>query len=141
MSVEFYAFECDVMEWDTIKMIVPDEAAGFEEQLKAAGVSMDDFCEAMCQDDWDFAEFSSDDEDAIEEAIDQIEATWDRVRKAFTEATSVEGAGLRLTPGYHDPDYEEEPIAYFAVEGVYQLTSAGAKYEDKIERRQFTGVG
>lgn len=140
MSVDFYAFECDVMEWDQIKMIVSEDAAVFEQELQAAGVSMDGFCEAMSQGDWDRAEFSLDDQDAIEDAIARIGATWDTVSKAFTAATTVENAGLTLWPEYHDPGYDD-PVAFFAVEGVRQLTAAGAKYQDNIERRQFTGVG
>jgi hypothetical protein len=32
-------------------------------------------------------------------------------------------------------------IAFFSVEGVRQLTAAGAQYDHVIHRRQFAGIG
>ena len=137
MSCRFYAFEQDVMEWEDIKQIVPEEAAVFEQQLQAAGTDIDEFCRAMKYEDY----LDADVADAeIAEWHDRLMEAWDRLDEAFWAATAVEGAGLELTPEYHDPDFEDA-VAFFAVEGVHQLTPAGAKYEEMIERRQFTGVG
>jgi hypothetical protein len=135
MSVEFYAFERDVIEWDDIKRIVPDEAAAFEEKLPAAEMDMEDFCRGMCLDDWDT------DGDESEETVEAVIDAWNKLEEAFTRATTIEGAGLELEVEYHDPDYDEHPVGFFSVEGVRQLTPAGARYEDVIQRRQFTGIG
>ena len=134
MSVDFYANEYDVMEWKDIESIVPKEAAAFEQKVQESQMDLDGFCRAMKYDDWDI------ESDDWEEVVAQIVDAWDKLEEAFTKATTVEGAGLALSPEYHDPDYEDA-VSFFAVEGVHQLTPAGAKYDDKIERRQFTGIG
>ncbi|MGO9112962.1 MAG: hypothetical protein ACLP9L_27330 [Thermoguttaceae bacterium] len=129
MSIDFYEFECVVMEWDEIKKIVPEEAAVFAQRLAAVGMGMSEFCQAVENDNWD-----EEDED-----YDRLVDEWDKVAEAFTEATTVESAGLELDPRYLDP-FGEDAVVFFAVEGVYRLTSAGAKYADMIERKQFKGV-
>ena len=130
MSVDIYANQFDVMEWHDIKEIVPEEAAAFERLLQEVGMDVDEFCLGF-----EYERMDSDSQDA-----DRIMDAWDKLDEAFTKATTVEGAGLELEPEYHDPEHGDA-AAFFAVLGVHQLTPAGAKYEKKIERKQFFGVG
>jgi len=129
--------EYDVMDWDYIKEIVPKEAAVIEHQLAAAGAGMDEFCRAMKHEDYLDVEIGDAD---MDEWHDRLMEAWHKLDEAFTAATTVNGAGLHLTPDYHDPDYEK-PFAFFAVEGVREMTPAGAKYQYVIQRRIFTGIG
>lgn len=98
-----------------IKKIVPEEATALEEQLQAVGADVDEFCRALKNEDYVDGDIADAD---IDEWHDRLMETWDKLAEAFTQATTVEGAGLTLTPEYHDPDYEDA-IAFFAVEGVH----------------------
>ncbi|MGO9109603.1 MAG: hypothetical protein ACLP9L_10240 [Thermoguttaceae bacterium] len=132
----------DVMKWGDIKEIVPAEAAAFEEHLQVAGVDMDAFCQAMMWQDLNMMEVAANGEDAAREAIG---AAWRRLADSFTQATTVDGAGLVLTPDYHDPEngdrYDEVRGGYFVVAGVYQPTAAGRKFAKWIERVSFVEFG
>jgi hypothetical protein len=145
MGSGYGAYWADVMKWDDIKNIVPDEAAAFEQQLQAAGVKMDDFCDAMQAEDLGRMNVVADGPDAVSQAIRQIEVAWKRLAESFTRATMVEGAGLELSPDYHNPEngdrYDEVEGGFFHVEGVYQLSPAGKKYGDRIERASFVVFG
>jgi hypothetical protein len=126
----------DAMEWNDIRSILPDESAAFEAQLEAAGVSMDDFCCAMAPDDMNQLDVATQGRDTARQTTDRIMAAWKDLAESFVRATTVEGAGLELDPGFHDPEdgdyYDEEPYGFFHVSGVYQLSPAGRKYADKI---------
>jgi hypothetical protein len=125
MSIYIDFFSHNVMEWGDIKNIVPQETAKFEECLVAAGMDLDEFCEAYSQGEFDEG--------------DTILDAWDNLNTAFTKATRVETAGLELEPVYDD-DLDDDN-AFFSVLGVDQLTPAGAKFKDKIEQKHFTSFG
>jgi hypothetical protein len=133
------------MKWNDIKGIIPEEAATFEQQLQAAGVEMDNFCDAMQAEDLERMNVAADGQDAVSRAIGQIEAAWKRLAESFTQATMVEGAGLELSPDYHNPDngdrYDEVAGGFFRVEGAYQLSPSGKKYAGRIERASFVEFG
>lgn len=139
MTSGYVARVVDAMEWDDIRKIVPEEAASFERQLQGAGLGIDDFCLAVALDDWGAVEWSRDDEDAIEQAVAEIETTWRRLAGAFSVATTVKKAGLLLEPGYHNPDerdgLDKVTGGFFGVRGTWQLTPAGKLYAGQIERR------
>ena len=90
---------------------------------------------------------------ADEQLIQDILASWRRLQAAFAKATEVvlddEGSpvtGLELFIGHHsqsdDGDcYDEVDGVFFAVGGLYQLTPAGTKFADRIERRFFVAYG
>jgi hypothetical protein len=126
------------MEWEDIKSIVPDESAAFERQLEAAGVDMDAFCCAMAIDDLDGLDVPTEDDDAVRQTIEGIEAAWKNLAGSFTRVTTVEGKGLELQPCYRDAEYgdrdDEVEGDFFHVSGAYQLSPAGKKYADKIRR-------
>ena len=146
MGMGFGANCVDVIEWSQIKRIVPKEARALARELKKAGVSMDNFCQLMDREEWDYAEIKSDDPNAVEKAIQQITNAWETLAAAFTKATTVDGAGLELTPRFHNADndgdrYDDVSGGFFHVEGVHQLTPAGRKFADKIERKFFVTFG
>ena len=137
MGSGYGTYWADVMTWDSIKTIVPDEAAALEQELEAAGVSLDDFCASML-----FLDLKKilavADEDAANRAISQIEAAWQRLADSFKRATAVDGSGLELHTQYQDPDNtdfcNEVDGGFFHVEGAYQLSPAGTRYIDRIQR-------
>jgi hypothetical protein len=139
MGMGFGANYADVMEWSQIKRIVPREARAMERALKKAGVSMDNFCQAVCREHWDYAEIKLDDQEA---AIRQMTAAWETLSTAFTSTTK----GLVLEVRFHDADndgdrYDDVSGGFFHVEGLYQLTSAGKNFADKIERKFYVTFG
>jgi hypothetical protein len=141
MGMGFAANYADVIEWGNVEKIIPKEAAAFERQLKAAGITRDDFCNVTALENWDAANITLVGPEAIDGAIRQIETAWEKLSDAFTQATT----GLTLAPGYHSTEvgdrYDDVQGGYFYLEGVYQLTPAGKKYADKIERKFFVTLG
>jgi hypothetical protein len=137
MGMGFGANYADVMDWKQIKKIVPKEARALDRVLKKAGVSLDNFCRAVDREDWGYAEIESD-----EKTIQQITSAWDSLSKVFTQATE----GLELVPRFHNADndgdqYDDVSGGFFHVEGMYQLTPAGRKFADKIERKFYVTFG
>ena len=110
-----------VMEWDAIKEIVPEEAAAIECILLSEGMDLDSFCY-----EFDEAAYWRGDHDDGPLGDDVLGA-WKALNAAFAIATTVEGKGLSLQPYYDE-------CGHFAVGGACEWTPAGLKYEDKIER-------
>ena len=145
MGIDYAGCWADVMEWTDIAEIVPREAAALERNLKAAGMDIDQFCRAEAQEEWEYLELEVKGKRTIAEAIAQIKDAWSRLSAAFAQATAVDGAGLTVEPGYHDPEQgergDEVVDGFFHVEGVYQLTPAGKRFANKIERLTFVEFG
>jgi hypothetical protein len=99
MGSGYAAHWADVMEWDDIKRIVPNEAAALEQQLQAAGVGMDDFCLANSIDDWDEVQFAVETDDGINQAISQINAE---------VQTEVELDGMKIMDAYEKYGVEKK---------------------------------
>jgi hypothetical protein len=145
MGMGFGANYADVMEWPQIKKIVPKEARALERALKKAGASLDDFCKVVVCEDWDSLDTDVTDP-KIAETIPRIQSAWETLSKAFTEATTVNGTGLELEPRFHNSDsegdrYDDVSGGFFHVEGMHQLTPAGKKLADKIERKFYVTFG
>ena len=63
------------------------------------------------------------------------------LQSAFNHVT-----GLDLQLGYHDHDecgdrYDEINGHYWSVDGMYELTDAGLKFDDKVKRKSFVTFG
>ncbi len=62
------------------------------------------------------------------------------IHREFNKVT-----GLTLNLGYHDPDdgdrYDEVEGIYWSVDGMYQLSRAGKKYNKIVERKFFVNFG
>ena len=81
-----------------------------------------------------------DEQDSSEESANVVRA-YNALRMAFKRKT-----GLMLSLSYHNSDdegssYDEVDGVYWAVDGVYQLTSAGKKYSMEIQRKFFVAFG
>jgi hypothetical protein len=86
----------------------------------------------------------------------EILAAFNELRAAFATATTVsvpgaepmrvERSGLSLGIGYHDCEShgcrgDEVDGIYWYVDGAYQLSPAGRKFQDKFQRKFFTSWG
>ena len=73
--------------------------------------------------------------------VDEIKEAYEELQQAFYVAT-----GLKVYAHYHNHEdegdrYDEVNGLYFHVEGVYQLSPAGERNKDKIERKFFVTFG
>lgn len=64
--------------------------------------------------------------------------TYDGLAMAFLEVT---GLDLNLRHNEKDDRGDEVDGMFWEVDGVYELTTAGKKYKDKIERKFWTNFG
>lgn len=79
--------------------------------------------------------------DANDDETSPYEKTYIDLCLAFEERT-----GLSLDLGYHDLEndgdrYDDVDGAFWVVGNVYQLTEAGKKYEDKIQKSGYVTFG
>lgn len=97
-------------------------------------------------------------EDAIELRCSAVADAWMKLQDAFEKATTIErivrtktGADhvekecLRLIAGYHDPKlgdcYDDIQGGYFEVDGCFQLTAAGQKFNNIIRTSAWVHQG
>ena len=87
--------------------------------------------------------------------LEKVAYTWDfecacpgwDIEKALTNLVYLfgENTGLSLCLCYYDPDkgdrYDTIDEAYWSVDGVYELTPAGKKYQDIIRRETYVIYG
>ena len=78
----------DIMDWDEIKQLVPEEAKALEEIIV-----LDDFCGR-----YDFYTDTFEDEDGNRDFNDAVNNAWQVLCIAFEATTSVDGAGLTIQP-------------------------------------------
>ena len=72
--------------------------------------------------------------------------TLENLKTAFARATAAGEDHLDLFIGYHSAQdegdrYDEVDGAFWAVAGLYQLSPAGQKLGNKMERRSFVTFG
>jgi len=72
---------------------------------------------------------------------DMVEKAFDILTTAFQKKT-----GLGLNIGFHDQHdegdrYDQVNGAFWSVDGVYELTEAGKKYEKYINRQMYVSFG
>lgn len=72
---------------------------------------------------------------------DEVIQAYDNLLNKFKEVT-----GLQLDLSYHDRDsegdrYDDVDGAFWTVGGVYELSEAGKKYQDKITRAHYVNFG
>jgi len=88
-----------------------------------------------------FDGYEGDEELAIAAIKDALAA----LQSAFMKATKVGKSRLELFLGYHDEEsgdrYDDVSGVYWSVVGAYQLSGAGKKYQDYIERKFFVSFG
>ena len=123
----------DVIDVKEVKKIVPIAFRNFLKVLKQQQVSLEKFAAAMnCE------------ECENEKNLD----AWMFLSNAFERATMPDHKtqGLTLRIGYHDKSengdhYDEVDGVFFHVDGVYELTPAGKKFDKVINRRYYTEFG
>ena len=100
------------------------------------GKELQNFYNSLEKDCWTIEEIAMD--------AQNTSSVYDRymqpLQKAFTEKT-----GLTLHLGYHDPDsgdcYDDIEYEYWYIEGMYQLSPAGEKYQQFITQKSFVVFG
>ena len=129
MSVKHHPFSADTVEVDFIKEICPGEFDALSLTLDAADYSLMQLgCSANNGGDIE-GELGLDLDDEFAELI--VKA-YEKLCMEFQERT-----GLELDIKYSESFGNE----YWEVEGVYILSPAGEKYQDKITSRQWTEFG
>lgn len=124
-----------IISLDAIRELCPNEVKGCEDTFVSCS---NDECEM----DWN--SFANDLE--MEAAEGNPLLMWEILQKAFAETTKTGDRHLELNIGYYYDDegdrYDElEGGAYFYVDGMTQLTSAGERFKDKIEKKSWTVYG
>lgn len=134
MGVGYAPNSSHVMRWDDVCAIVPDAAKALEDAL--GDNTIEQFCKAFRLEDYDELE-SGDTDDTVFD--DRIEHAWNTLADAFEVATTTNGAGLFIEPGYHDPDdgdrYDDDVVngGFFYVDGVTAITPAGKRFEEHVQ--------
>jgi len=141
MGMGFAAAYADVFPTDKVEELCPDEYAGL---LRAAAENLDGELDedTSAEDTLRFAvteylQFEGGETDAPE----AIQQAWRALCAKFEAVT-----GLTLAVGYHDSEdagsrYDEVGGLYFAVDGMYQLSPAGERWRDVVQRKQFVTFG
>jgi hypothetical protein len=123
----------DIIEWHAIASVCPQEAAILEALLRECG------CEPDALPTLETEPAAA--EELFGAAVEAIRLAWENVKRAFEANTSVGGSGLRLCCGYHEPDkggpYDEVFYEFFYLEGCYQLSPAGQKFQSLFQRRSW----
>ena len=129
MGMGYGASYADVVSDEFVEKTCPNELKELKELKEAIEAS--DY-------DWDsFAqEWQYDDGDD-----EEIESAYIKLTKAFEKIT-----GLGVNICYHDQHdegdrYDQINGAFWTVDGVYELSKAGKKYENEIDRKLFVSFG
>lgn len=130
MGMGYGANYADVMEDKNIKKLCPNTFQGLVTAIKMdeyAGGDLDDFAQLL-----NTQEIEPDSEAHI---------AYDQLKLAFKRAT-----GLELILCYHDCDeygdrYDEVNGHFWHIDGVYDLSEAGKKFQDKIKRKFYVTFG
>jgi hypothetical protein len=117
----------DVIDIKEVKKIVPNAYKYFLKTLKFLDIDIEDFAKQYQDNDVQ-------NDDALE--------AWKYLAHAFDTKTK----GLLLGIGFHDVDesgdkYDEVNGVFFTVDGMYELTPAGKKFNDVVNRKFYTQWG
>jgi len=119
MGMGYAANYADTVDEQFVMEICPDEFKDFLSKLEKAAVELDDF--------------------AMDEEMEgDFQFSFQRLKNQFHQKT-----GLDLYLNYHgDGDrYDDISGRFWGVDGVYELTSSGKKYRDKITRGFYVTFG
>lgn len=157
-----YADYADVIKWNAVKELCPMEAQALQAALEryqidewdlAHGFGPDpdgrnlDVLTGIVAESLDCGDNatgqSGGDTDALaEKAVTEVTAAWKALQDAFKNATGVGDSYLTLNidfrcPGAGGSDEEDVEGVFYYVRDAYQLTPAGKKFEDKLDRHMF----
>lgn len=133
MGMGNYASYADTVEAEFVKEMCPIEFDDFLVALDENDISREDFAQALESDN--LRNISS----CTEGQAQNVEKAWVKLYDAFKEATG----GLELGMGFHEANDRGDEVDgyFFTVDGVYVLSPAGKKYNDKIIRKSWTVFG
>jgi len=128
MSMGYGSNYADVIEKSEVDKICDEASAILLAELLADGMTFDEL--AKLTDIEDYAEIP-----------DPILKAYETLQEQFEKFT-----GLSLGLGYHDVDesgdcYDDVDGGYFWVDGMYELTEAGKKYKNIVDRKCFVTFG
>lgn len=127
MGMGYAACFADTVEQDFIKATCPQEFENFIQALENKDIDLDEFART-------WRDYSS-----KEEKSESYKA-YQTLCEAFRQKT-----GLELYIDYHDPDngdrYDDVNGILWCVDGVYQHTKAGRKYQKQIQRKLWVSFG
>lgn len=128
MGMGTYAQMADVVHVEFVKEVCPQEYAALNEALERLDIIWDQLADS----EWSGLELETDEEE------DTIGPLLTKLKESFRERT-----GFCLYLVYHNAKDRGDEIdgCTWAVDGVYQLTTAGKKYKDKIQRCSWTIFG
>lgn len=161
MGMGFSGAYADKVSTEFVNTICPDELAELRRILQKYNLTFEAFARAFMWeepdvelafehhetplDDPQFDNPDFDWDDYYERAKTGIGTAWETLRKDFKTLTTVDGEGLDLLVVYHGEEdgdrYDNVQGAFFCVEGVYQLSPAGRKFKDQIERVHYVNFG
>lgn len=131
MGMGTYACRANIISTDFVKEICPLEYQILIDILYAAGINLEDFF---------VAEYFDSDYGDIKEGFDEqlIDKAYSELKRVFNEKT-----GLFLNTVYHEAEDRGDELdgGSFAVEGVYVLSEAGKKFQEKISEVAWTIFG
>ena len=130
MGMGNYACGADTIDFDFLREVCPKELDEFQLTLDKVDASFDDFCTAKMYEDQI--------EHLSEEENDLVDAVYDALKCEFEKQTELE-----LDVTYHDGEDRGDELdgGTFIVDGVYQLTPAGEKYQKYITKKTWTVFG
>lgn len=125
MGMGYAAAYADTIEEEFIEDIVPSELANFKSALEKEKVSLEEFANSLNDGDYDAG----------------IYQTFNQLKLVFNAIT-----GLELNLNFHDVEerggrYDDVDGTFWSVEGVYEMSEAGKKYHDKINRSYYVIFG
>jgi len=130
MGMGTYACHADIVAIDFVREVCPNELEEFLETLSKVDASFDDFC--ACQ----VIEAEIDHIDEIEQEL--VDAVYDALCLEFNKQTDLT---LEVVYNFAEDRGDDLDGGSFAVDGVYQLTPAGEKFNKHIERKTWTVFG
>jgi hypothetical protein len=142
MGMGFAAACADVFPTDEVRELCPDEYAAL---VVAARIAVDGEDEGDDSEaDAFYLQRAAGDlqyEGGERNVSEGVGEAWRVLCAKFEAAT-----GLELSIGFHDSEndgstYDEVEGLYFAVDGMYQLSPAGERWKDVVERRHFVNFG
>ena len=146
----------DVIEFDDVKAMCPAEADTLERALKNYGVDMETLAQVFRWEEPELDDLQMAVDEAAQDVTDldaheangvqEITEAFKALQAAFAKATAVGDSHLDLSISYHDAEdegdrYDEVDGVFWAVDGLYQLSPAGQKFGDKVERQFFVTFG
>jgi hypothetical protein len=149
----------DVIEFEDVEKLCPDEVGSLTKALEKYGVAMETLAQAFRWEEPELDDLQTavgegapetldeKDWDAYEEqGVQEIAEAFENLKAAFAQATRVGESNLTLSIGYHNAEddgdrYDDVDGVFWAVGGLYQLTPSGKKIGDKVERKFFVTLG